>query len=167
MIFRFNRVYSIKELPMKAMILTGVTDLLINSRPLTEGDITVPTPAANQILIKVSRCGVCHTELDQIEGRTPPTSFPIIPGHQVVGTVEEAGADVTKHKKGDRVGVAWIFSSCGKCEFCLSGRDNLCAEFKATGRDADGRRVTGSTHRPVAVVAVVSPHLAILVGSFH
>lgn len=123
---------------MKAMILSGVTDLIINSSPLTMGDISVPRPDDNQILIKVSRCGVCHTELDEIEGRTPPSFFPIVLGHQVVGTVEEAGAGVTKHKKGDRVGVAWIFSSCGECDFCLSGRDNLCPEFKATGRDADG-----------------------------
>lgn len=120
------------------MIMTGITDLLINSRPLTEADIAVPTPEHNQILIKISACGVCHTELDEIEGRTPPSFFPVIPGHQVVGVVERTGSAVTKHKLGDRVGVAWIFSSCGSCEYCLSGRDNLCHGFKATGRDADG-----------------------------
>lgn len=123
---------------MRAMILTGVTDLLINTRPLSEADISVPSPKEGEILIKVSACGVCHTELDEIEGRTKPSFFPIILGHQVVGRVEETGSGVTKHKKGDRVGVAWIFSSCGKCEYCLTGRDNLCPDFKATGRDADG-----------------------------
>jgi len=81
---------------------------------------------------------VCHTELDEIEGRTPPPKYPIIPGHQVVGEVIEAGENVTRHEVGDRVGVAWIFSSCGNCSFCQKGNDNLCPEFKATGRDASG-----------------------------
>lgn len=123
---------------MKAMIMTGVSDLMINTKPLSEGNIDIPKPAENQILIKISTCGVCHTELDEIEGRTPPESFPRIPGHQAVGTVEDKGSAVTTHKIGDRVGVAWIFSSCGTCEHCLRGNDNLCDQFKATGRDADG-----------------------------
>lgn len=123
---------------MKSMIMTGVTDLMINSRPLSEADIDTPEPSEDQILIKISACGVCHTELDEIEGRTPPEIFPRIPGHQVVGRVEKAGDSVTMHKLGDRVGVAWIFSSCGTCEYCLCGQDNLCDQFKATGRDADG-----------------------------
>lgn len=127
---------------MKAMILSGVTDLLINSEPLSEGDITTPPtpPAKDQILIRITACGVSHTELEEIEGKnTPPSFFPIIPGHQIVGVVEEIGENVTKLEIGDRVAVSWIFSSCKTCEFCLRGGDeNLCAEFKATGKDADG-----------------------------
>jgi propanol-preferring alcohol dehydrogenase len=83
-------------------------------------------------------CGVCHTELDEIEGRTSPSRFPIIVGHQIVGRVEKAGRRARRFKKGERVGVAWINSACGKCVFCLEGKENLCDDFKATGRDADG-----------------------------
>jgi propanol-preferring alcohol dehydrogenase len=89
-------------------------------------------------LLKVLACGVCHTELDEIEGRTRPARLPIILGHQVVGRVEEMGKGAGNFKKGDRVGVAWINSACGVCGFCRSGRENLCADFWATGRDADG-----------------------------
>jgi propanol-preferring alcohol dehydrogenase len=90
------------------------------------------------VLIRISACGVCHTELDEIEGRTPPPRLPVIPGHQAVGVVEKTGGGVTRHAEGDRVGVAWIYSSCGKCAYCLEGNDNLCPGFRATGRDADG-----------------------------
>jgi propanol-preferring alcohol dehydrogenase len=76
--------------------------------------------------------------LDEIEGRTPPPEYPVIPGHQVVGTVMGLGPDVRHYNLGERVGVAWLYSSCGKCEHCLSGNENLCADFKATGRDANG-----------------------------
>jgi len=79
-----------------------------------------------------SLCGVCHTELDEIEGRTPPPRLPVVLGHQVVGVIEEG------ENKGLRVGVAWIASACGKCQPCLAGNENLCAEFKATGRDLNG-----------------------------
>jgi propanol-preferring alcohol dehydrogenase len=83
---------------------------------------------------------VCRTELDEIEGRTPPSKFPIIPGHQVIGRVEKLGSKAGKFKAGDRVGIAWIHSACGVCKFCRNGLENLCEEFKATGRDADGTR---------------------------
>jgi propanol-preferring alcohol dehydrogenase len=89
-------------------------------------------------LLKVSACGVCHTELDEIEGRTPPPSLPVIPGHQVVGTVAGRGPGTSRFKEGDRAGVAWIFSACGRCDACRSGFENLCPEFRGTGRDADG-----------------------------
>jgi propanol-preferring alcohol dehydrogenase len=81
---------------------------------------------------------VCHTEIDEIEGRTPPTIFPIVLGHQVVGQVEETGEKVKGFKVGDRVGIAWIHSACGKCKHCREGNDNLCEKFGATGRDAHG-----------------------------
>ncbi len=101
-------------------------------------DIPKPIPEKGELLVKVAACGVCHTELDEIEGRTPPPSFPVIPGHQVIGHVEETGSQVRLFKPGDRVGIAWIHSACGSCEFCRSGTENLCDEFKATGRDVDG-----------------------------
>ena len=123
---------------MKAMVLNEVVDLTKNKKPLTLVDLPVPEPKDSEILIKVSACGVCHTELDEIEGRTPPPFFPMVLGHQVVGIVENTGKGVTKFKKGSRVGVGWIFSACGKCKYCREGNNNLCPDFKATGRDANG-----------------------------
>jgi propanol-preferring alcohol dehydrogenase len=123
---------------MKAMVLGGLTNLERNVTPLTLEDRPDPHPGDLDILIKVSACGVCHTELDEIEGRTPPPSLPVIPGHQVVGTVEGLGGGVARFEIGDRVGVAWIYSACGRCKFCQKGEENLCADFKATGRDVDG-----------------------------
>jgi len=123
---------------MKAYILNGTYDLKTDTQPLEMVDIPVPIPKENETLIKVSCCGICHTELDEIEGRTPPPFYPVIPGHQVIGTVEENGINSSRFKKGERVGVAWIFSACGKCEFCRNGMENICPGFKATGRDANG-----------------------------
>ena len=97
-----------------------------------------PTPANDEVLIEVSACGVCHTELDEIEGRTPPPGFPVILGHQVVGRIVEMGRQVSRHRLGDRVGVAWIFHACGSCTYCEHGHENLCASFQATGRDVHG-----------------------------
>ena len=123
---------------MKAMILKETTDLRENKSPLELVDIAAPVPNKGEVLIRISVCGVCHTELDEIEGRTPPPSFPRILGHQVVGTVEELGDKAGRFKIGDRVGEAWIYSSCGECRYCTEGNDNLCEDFKATGRDKDG-----------------------------
>jgi propanol-preferring alcohol dehydrogenase len=123
---------------MKAMILNKICSLEENKSPLQLMDMPVPKPKENELLIKVSACGVCHTELDEIEGRTPPPHFPVVLGHQVVGKIVELGKNSKKFKAGDRVGVAWIFSSCGKCKYCLEGNENLCSEFKATGRDVNG-----------------------------
>ncbi len=123
---------------MKAMILEKIVSLEENDRALTFKEVPTPQPAAGEILIEVATCGVCHTELDEIEGRTPPPRFPVIPGHQVVGRVVERGEGANNLDIGDRVGVAWIFSACGQCKFCRSDRENLCPEFRATGRDADG-----------------------------
>lgn len=97
-----------------------------------------PKPAADEILVKVLACGVCHTELDEIEGRTPPPELPVVLGHQVVGRVEKVGEDAGRFQIGDRVGIAWIFSACGACQFCRTGAENLCPDFKATGRDVHG-----------------------------
>ena len=123
---------------MRALILSEISDLKKNKDPLKLVELAQPTPKEKEILIKVSTCGVCHTELDEIEGRTPPPFFPMVLGHQVVGKIVETGKHALKHKIGERVGVAWIFSACGKCDFCRSGNENLCSDFKATGRDAFG-----------------------------
>jgi propanol-preferring alcohol dehydrogenase len=109
-----------------------------NPRPLRLAQWPDPEPGDGELLIKVHTCGVCHTELDEIEGRTPPPRLPVVLGHQVVGQIAGAGARTKTHRLGDRVGVAWIYSACGACEFCRSGRENLCALFQATGRDASG-----------------------------
>lgn len=123
---------------MKAMVLEGICNLADVRMPLTLVDLPIPVPRDNEILIRVSACGVCHTELDEIEGRTPPSVFPIILGHQIVGRVEESGNRASRFTIGDKVGVAWIHDACGRCEFCLEGKENLCNDFRATGRDAHG-----------------------------
>ncbi|MCG6911245.1 MAG: zinc-dependent alcohol dehydrogenase family protein [Deltaproteobacteria bacterium] len=123
---------------MQAMVLERLCDLEKETRPLKAVTLPDPQPGEGDIVIAVSTCGVCHTELDEIEGRTPPAFFPMVLGHQAVGRVVGRGANATRFNNGDRVGVAWIFSACGNCEFCCSGRENLCPEFKATGRDAHG-----------------------------
>ncbi|MCF7885616.1 MAG: zinc-dependent alcohol dehydrogenase family protein [Candidatus Marinimicrobia bacterium] len=123
---------------MRAMILDGVYDLKQTKSPLKFKDVPMPSISDQELLIKVKACGVCHTEIDEIEGRTPPPAYPVIPGHEVVGIVEDLDENVTKYRKGDRVGVAWIYSSCGECKHCLAGNENLCPDFKATGRDENG-----------------------------
>jgi propanol-preferring alcohol dehydrogenase len=123
---------------MKAMVLNKLCNLDECERPLALEDVPVPVPGPDEILIEVSACGVCHTELDEIEGRTPPLRLPIVPGHQVVGNVAKPARVAKSLRAGDRVGVAWIYSACGKCAFCRSGNENLCADFMATGRDANG-----------------------------
>ncbi len=123
---------------MKAMVLERLSDVAVNPAPLRLTELPRPVPGDSEVLIKVRTCGVCHTELDEIEGRTPPPRFPVIPGHQVVGTIESLGAGARKYREGDRVGVGWIYSACGACKFCRSDRENLCSGFRATGRDADG-----------------------------
>jgi propanol-preferring alcohol dehydrogenase len=109
-----------------------------SAAPLAATELPDPVPKDNEILRRVSACGVCHTELDEIEGRTPPPRLPVVPGHQVVGRVAQTGSAAKSFHAGERVGVAWIYSACGKCEHCLSGRENLCTDFMATGRDANG-----------------------------
>jgi propanol-preferring alcohol dehydrogenase len=123
---------------MKAMVLKSITSLPENRLPLELADLPIPDPQEHEILVKVSACGVCHTELDEIEGRTPPSRFPIVPGHQVIGLVEKTGSRAGRFKTGDRVGIAWIYSACGKCKWCRNEMENLCDDFKAMGRDVNG-----------------------------
>ncbi len=123
---------------MRAMVIEKVESLSENPNPLRAVELPIPKAGGGEVLIKVTTCGVCHTELDEIEGRTPPARYPMVPGHQVVGRVIECGEGVKRFIPGDRVGVAWIYSACGVCEFCKRGDENLCPEFRATGRDANG-----------------------------
>jgi propanol-preferring alcohol dehydrogenase len=120
---------------MKAMVLKEV--LPIEKEPLEMIDLPDPVPGTKEILVKVCACGVCHTELDEIEGRIQPR-LPIVLGHEVVGKVKSLGSEAKKFNLGDRVGIAWINSSCGKCYFCQKGNENLCQEFKATGCHVNG-----------------------------
>ena len=120
---------------MKAQVLNKIAP--VEEKPLQLLEVPVPQPKDGEILVKVSVCGVCHTELDEIEGRLP-TMLPVIPGHQIVGRVSASGKGANRFKIGDRVGIAWINSACGKCHFCLAGNENLCADFKGTGCQADG-----------------------------
>ena len=123
---------------MKAMLLERIAPVETGRDPLTIREIPVPTPGEGQVLVQISVCGVCHTELDEIEGRTPPPNLPVIPGHQVVGRVKAYGPGAGSLPLDTRVGVAWIHSACGQCPACRSGYENLCAHFQATGRDIDG-----------------------------
>jgi propanol-preferring alcohol dehydrogenase len=120
---------------MKAMVLNEI--LPIEKEPLELIDLPIPDPGPKEILIKISVCGVCHTELDQIEGRIR-SRLPIVLGHEIIGRVDRLGPEADRFHVGDRVGIAWIHSSCGKCHFCQRGDENLCQEFRATGCDANG-----------------------------
>ncbi|MCX7981740.1 MAG: zinc-dependent alcohol dehydrogenase family protein [Syntrophales bacterium] len=123
---------------MKAAIIEEVRSISDDREPVVYTDLPNPKPGPGEILLHVSVCGVCHTELDEIEGRARPPKLPIIPGHQVVGKVTELGLGAKKFRPGDRVGVGWIYHACGRCLYCLSDRENLCPEFLATGRDRHG-----------------------------
>jgi len=117
---------------MKAMILQQ------QGAPLELGEIPRPEPEAHQLLIKVHACGICRTDLHVMDGDLPDPELPLVMGHQIVGSVEETGTDVTSFEKGDRVGVPWLGETCQKCEFCTSGRENLCDHARFTGYHIDG-----------------------------
>jgi propanol-preferring alcohol dehydrogenase len=118
---------------MLAMQMDRIVSLLEDDEPLTPVDLPIPAPAPDEILIRVSACGVCHTELDEIEGRTPPPRLPLVPGHEVVGRVAAVGQEAAgRHCQGDRVGVGWIHHSTG------DRHENLSPSFRATGRDVNG-----------------------------
>lgn len=123
---------------MQAMLLEKLGGLAQNQAPLVPAELPDPVPGPGEILLRVLACGVCHTELDEIEGRAPPPRLPMVLGHQVVGRVAGAGPAAARFPVGERVGVAWIFSACGVCKFCLSGQENLCPDFRAAGRDVFG-----------------------------
>ena len=121
---------------MKAMVLDYIGD--VSGHPLQLRDQPPPTPQPGQVLVKIHVCGVCRTDLHVVEGELPNPTLPLIPGHQAVGTVAQIGADVSEVKEGDRVGIAWLQDTCGRCEFCTSGRENLCLQATFTGYQANG-----------------------------
>lgn len=121
---------------MKAMVLDTQAD--IETAPLTRRDLLDPEPGPREVLVRVLACGVCRTDLHVIEGDLPPHRLPLVPGHQVVGRVEAVGSEAGRHRVGDRVGIAWLRGTCGRCAWCRSGRENLCADSAYTGWDADG-----------------------------
>jgi len=123
---------------MKALFLRKMQNIGPDSRPLDLLETPIPSPGPGEVLIRVAACGICHTELDEIEGRLPPAFLPIILGHQVVGRIEGCGSGAAHFKSGDRVGVGWFSDSCGACAFCRSGFENLCRQYQATGRDRHG-----------------------------
>jgi propanol-preferring alcohol dehydrogenase len=129
-----------KSLPveMQAMRIHRLARIREDTPALVHDFVPVPVPGSSELLVKVHACGVCHTEIDEIEGRTPPSSLPMTPGHQVVGTVVAQGEHCLRGLADKRVGIAWIHSACGACQWCLEGSENLCPEFMACGRDAPG-----------------------------
>lgn len=110
----------------------------IGTNPLREEDVPLPEISGREVLIEVKVCGICRTDLHIIEGEIPPRKLPLIPGHQVVGVVKKVGDLVTKLRKGDRVGVTWLHSTCGECRFCKRGLENLCERAHFTGYSVDG-----------------------------
>lgn len=118
---------------MRAMALTSV-----GRRRVDAVDMHTPTPGPSEVLIKILACGVCRTDLHVVDGELPHPSIPVVPGHEIVGRVVAAGRDVATHSPGDRVGVPWLGWSCGTCDFCLGGRENLCANARYTGYQLNG-----------------------------
>jgi len=110
----------------------------IEEEPLAEVEVADPVPGPDEVRIKISTCGVCHTDLHVIEGELPPKKLPIIPGHEIVGIVDATGGKVSRFKVGDKAGAAWLHSTCGECEFCLRSNENLCEKARFTGYDVDG-----------------------------
>jgi propanol-preferring alcohol dehydrogenase len=123
---------------MRAMRIHRLGPVTERTPPLSLDSIPIPAPATGELLLRVTFCGVCRTELDEIEGRTPPHRLPMTPGHQVIGTVVARGDACRSIADDTRVGVAWIHSACGSCDWCARGLENLCPQFSACGRDAQG-----------------------------
>lgn len=121
---------------MLAMILNEPA--LIENNPLKLVDIETPKPGPHEILVRVQVCGICHTDLHTVEGELDLPKKPVIPGHQVVGVVEKLGQGASRFKEGDRVGMAWLYFTCGKCPYCLQDRENLCENALFTGYHVDG-----------------------------
>jgi alcohol dehydrogenase, propanol-preferring len=121
---------------MRAMQLEFPAPL--SGEPLKMVELPQPVPGPGQILLRVSYCGLCHTDLHTVEGELPLKRLPIIPGHQVVGRVVAPGPGATRFSPGDRVGLAWLHHTCGACEYCRSDRENLCREARFTGLHQDG-----------------------------
>lgn len=121
---------------MKAQVLRSPAP--IGTNPLEFADVPKPEPGPDQVLVRVSACAVCRTDLHVTEGELPQRKSPIIPGHQIVGVIESAGANATRYKIGTRVGIAWLHSTDGTCEYCLANKENLCNSPNFTGYTVDG-----------------------------
>jgi len=117
---------------MQAMVLER------QRAPLRPAETPAPEPAAGQVLISVRACGVCRTDLHIVDGELTEPKLPLVPGHQIVGSVAEAGDGAERFAVGQRVGVPWLGWTCGECRYCLSGRENLCDRARFTGYDLDG-----------------------------
>ncbi len=121
---------------MQAMILKEPGP--IEKSPVRLAEKEKPRIKPDEILIKIRVCGICHTDLHTVEGELQLPKKPLVPGHQVVGLVDELGGEVTRFNKGDRVGMAWLYSTCGKCKYCLAHKENLCENALFTGYHVDG-----------------------------
>ena len=121
---------------MKAMVLSRTGN--VSGNRLELHDRSIPEPGSRQVLVKVHVCGVCRTDLHVVEGELPHVTLPLIPGHQAVGTVVRIGAAVRDLREGDRIGIAWLQGTCNLCEFCTTGRENLCEAAQFTGYQVDG-----------------------------
>ncbi|MGO4881973.1 MAG: zinc-dependent alcohol dehydrogenase family protein [Bryobacteraceae bacterium] len=121
---------------MKACLIKSPAP--VETNPLAFTEVPVPDPGADEVLVRVRACGVCRTDLHVAEGELPPRKTPVIPGHQVVGTVERSGERAARFRAGARVGVAWLHRTDGVCEYCRSGRENLCPNAAFTGYSVDG-----------------------------
>ena len=121
---------------MKASVLQTPAPVVDN--PLAWMDVSRPVPGSHEVLVRVHACGVCRTDLHVVEGELPPRKSPVTPGHQIVGVVEETGSKATRFRAGDRVGIAWLHHTCGQCEYCRAGKENLCDFADFTGYTVDG-----------------------------
>jgi propanol-preferring alcohol dehydrogenase len=121
---------------MKAMVLKKAQP--ISNNPLELEEVPEPIPGPGEIRVKVHACGICHTDLHTVEGDLPLPKLPLIPGHQVVGTVDQLGQGVKRFKTGDRVGMAWLHSACSSCNFCGREHENLCDAARFTGYHVNG-----------------------------
>lgn len=117
---------------MHAMLLTSV------GQPLVRSDVSVPWPASGQVVVRVAACAVCRTDLHVVDGELPNPKLPLIPGHEIVGRIEQVGENVENFKIGERVGIPWLGWTCGKCKYCRSDRENLCERAQFTGYTIDG-----------------------------
>lgn len=117
---------------MRAMVLKN------QRKPLQSVDLPDPSPEANQLLIRVNACGVCRTDLHVVDGDLTEPTLPLIPGHQIVGTVAQVSSGGSGFSVGDRVGVPWLGGSCNECDYCRSGQENLCDQSKYTGYQING-----------------------------
>ncbi len=118
------------------MVLEKPAD--VQAGPLVLRDVPVPEPGPGRVRVRVQVCGVCRTDLHIVEGELPQAKRPVVPGHEVVGIVDQVGKGVSTVREGDRVGVAWLQETCGRCEFCRAGRENLCGQARFTGYHVDG-----------------------------